>query len=510
MRGTVKALFAVLLVLSSASLASAQVTYDTITATVTDPASHPYANASYAIRLVDNFGRQVYAATTPNGQPFACKPVTGNLDSTGYMSVQLVPNNTLTDSVTRKQDTNWQITIGRPGSTDILTVNDPASWQIIYSANITAPVDLSSQLSSLAGQINFINLRTGQSVVGGDFSAPSYNNVIEANAQAGSDACAKINAAEAALPSTGGAIDARGFQGTQTCAGTIGPLTKMGKLTLGSATFLVQSPVIIESQAVTVEGGGWQAEQTGGSQSVIQAGTSFSGTDVIQIGGNNANVSGTNISHLQVNCNSLAGTNGIGLSPGSGVAIYGTIDRVYSENCPGSGLYAVGAGTFDWTVIKSRFEYNGTGVTLESNAWRFVSDEVDNNTTDGYHIDDSFAISISGDVETNGVNNIHFTNHDGNVSGVSIQAVYFEPSSSPATQDDIRFEATGTHFFLGIDVGGSYFQGDNITPYAIVFPSTLYVEGAMIHGNNFAGYTTDAVNNQGGAEATFAGNYWGG
>jgi hypothetical protein len=66
-----------------------------------------------------------------------------------------------------------------------------------------------------------------------------------ADQQAGADACAKIVNAETQLPSTGGIVDARGFQGVQSCAGTfaIGSTTQAVQLLLGNATFIVQNQV---------------------------------------------------------------------------------------------------------------------------------------------------------------------------------------------------------------------------------------------------------------------------
>src|SRR6266851_4144939 len=71
-----------------------------------------------------------------------------------------------------------------------------------------------------------------QVTIGGTLSAQtttlkSLNSVLFADQFPGADACAKINAAEAALPSAGGVVDARGLQGTQNCTAA---------LTVGSST----------------------------------------------------------------------------------------------------------------------------------------------------------------------------------------------------------------------------------------------------------------------------------
>src|SRR5579872_3990146 len=54
--------------------------------------------------------------------------------------------------------------------------------------------------------------------VSGVFDPLQIGGVRLADAFMGTDACAKIAAAIATLPSTGGVVDARGFEGTQPCA----------------------------------------------------------------------------------------------------------------------------------------------------------------------------------------------------------------------------------------------------------------------------------------------------
>lgn len=139
----------------------AQVSYDTVTATVTDPNSNPLANAAYSITLVNAVGNPVSSAVTPNGQIFNAQPVRGNLNASGALSVGLVPNTILT----KPAGTQWKIVIGPPQDSAIL-VYQP-SWSITYTVSITAPVDLSSQLSALSQPISFVNLRTNQSTIQG-------------------------------------------------------------------------------------------------------------------------------------------------------------------------------------------------------------------------------------------------------------------------------------------------------------------------------------------------------
>jgi hypothetical protein len=89
-----------------------------------------------------------------------------------------------------------------------------------------------------------------------------FNSVQQANTAAGVDACAKINAAIAAV-GAGSTVDARGFTGTQAaCSSGINIAVPL-KLILGNASFTsTTDPVIhISSSNVTLQGAGGQKSQ---------------------------------------------------------------------------------------------------------------------------------------------------------------------------------------------------------------------------------------------------------
>ncbi|HKV93058.1 MAG TPA: hypothetical protein VJW20_10975, partial [Candidatus Angelobacter sp.] len=87
-------------------------------------------------------------------------------------------------------------------------------------------------------------------------SATSYNKVVEADTQTGSDACAQIAAAIAALPATGGTVDARGIQGAQTCAANpFASSAKPVQLLLGGVTITTNSCWALPSDTVIVGAG---------------------------------------------------------------------------------------------------------------------------------------------------------------------------------------------------------------------------------------------------------------
>ena len=187
--------FLALCVLLLSVPALAQVTYSTVTATVTDPSGNPYANAAYSISLVNAQGFPVSSASTPNGSLFNVKQVNGFLDATGHLSAPLMANTLLSNP----SGTQWKFFITAPTDTSILLYQPP--WTINYSVSITGNVDLSSQLSALAAPVIFVNLKTGQTSITADDPTARA-----AAAAAQSTANSAQSTANAAVPASGGAI----------------------------------------------------------------------------------------------------------------------------------------------------------------------------------------------------------------------------------------------------------------------------------------------------------------
>jgi len=87
----------------------------------------------------------------------------------------------------------------------------------------------------------------------GNVLLPRLNNIRYADRFPGANAGEKIAAAIAELPSSGGVVDARGFEGTQTINGLT--ISKRVTLLLGNATFNVSAKIRLESVAgVRIEG----------------------------------------------------------------------------------------------------------------------------------------------------------------------------------------------------------------------------------------------------------------
>lgn len=128
----------------------------------------------------------------------------------------------------------------------------------------------------------------------------AQSNIVDAFTQPGADACAKIQNGYNSLPSTGGTVDARGFQGTQTqCASGLSLTTKPAYILLDKAKIpLGANSIIIQHDAVRIVGAPSFQDQEGtqftysgtGAAVLIGNGTSeiynveFSGAQILAQG----------------------------------------------------------------------------------------------------------------------------------------------------------------------------------------------------------------------------------
>jgi hypothetical protein len=143
---------------------------------------------------------------------------------------------------------------------------------------------------------------------GGACNPARLNGVIEADQQAGVDACAKINAGLRALPASSGTVDARGFQGVQACASDMfaGFTTTDANLLLGNATFRISAEQHQPSQVHVV------GVSPGNRGSVIQASSAFPvNTPLWQMTNGGRFNHNSVLRDVRIDCNGVAGTTGI-------------------------------------------------------------------------------------------------------------------------------------------------------------------------------------------------------
>lgn len=160
-------------------------------------------------------------------------PDAGAAASVGY---------TLTPGTTGS-DVNW-------GATGVLNVPDAG-------ATTRGVVTTGSQ--TFAGLKTFsTGVSTAALTLTGDLDAPDINRIRYAHQFAGANAGAKIAAAIADLPSTGGTVDARGLEGAQTSS--VNPfvgITKPITLLLGDTTLTTSVPWVITTNQQNIIGQGF-------------------------------------------------------------------------------------------------------------------------------------------------------------------------------------------------------------------------------------------------------------
>src|SRR5258708_1052931 len=106
---------------------------------------------------------------------------------------------------------DWSTVVPTPTTSPAQNFVDVFSNQTIggnksFSGNVNATSDLSQSFGDATHRWNAFL---------GTLTTKSLNSILFADQFSGVDACAKIAAAIAVLPATGGIVDARAFQGTQ-------------------------------------------------------------------------------------------------------------------------------------------------------------------------------------------------------------------------------------------------------------------------------------------------------
>jgi hypothetical protein len=292
---------------------------------------------------------------------------------------------------------------------------------------------------------------TGNVSVAGTTTLAKLNNTIYADQQSGADACAKITTALGLLPSTGGIVDATGFQGNQVCAaGVTFPANKPITLKLGAWALIAGT-----NTAITVPASGVVC--------IKGFGPTFGGS------GNTSIITSTASSTAM----SWAGSRGC-------------LENVEILNTVGDGLTLTASGTnsvshnhFSNLYIASAGVINAgkIGLRLIANSATALVTE---NTFDSITIDD---FDISEQLETSGsqgpTDNYHFGWTYSGFAG-------FGTAGIKITSGDVN---TWTHGFISERTTGVRLTAGNYN---------------MFLGNRFETGTTDI--NDGGAGTILVGN----
>jgi hypothetical protein len=196
-------------------------------------------------------------------------------------------------------------------------------FRILKKFALTLLAALSVFTGTVAGQ----TVTPGITLNGLNFSAGSIDTVTEyADLFNGADACAKISAACAALPSNGGVVDARAFSGAQNCAAAPSCSTGNVRFLLGGVSLLIPGPWNLNQNAQIIQGSSRE-------NSWIQ--TTSPTADIIQI----------NAEYDEVRSVGLASTGGVTRTGGAAI-------DVSPGTTPGGGTFAV----IDNVLIQSTWD----------------------------------------------------------------------------------------------------------------------------------------------------------
>ena len=381
-----------------------------------------------------------------------------------------------------------------------------------YYANLSGPNTFTgsnthSGNETFTGTVTLPNL-TGLLVGNGTSAATGINPGIFAVAQPGSDACAKITNAIAALPATGGTVNALGLNGTQSCA---------GGLAIGTATKPVQ--LVLDYVAITSTGPWVLACHS----SLIGAGKSVLGTTVIFSG-----ISSTTDNFTEQFCadtNQQEGfhVSGITLNANGtgqdGARIQGGRDWSFDANVYNAvrdGLVIGGAADAEWTegalvggfVLNSgrhgmRFDTTAgiSGGTTQPN-----STFINHLTTLNLHIQTAATGNIVR-VETgtqsaslnNGVNSLNMINFQGLQTGASAlpDGIYLN-----GTQPDTSWQFLGGEVESTVPSQTTGYQYNSSTVQPTPWVQGIYVDsrfGGGQFGPNVTTYLLSQYTGPGGA-----------
>jgi len=292
-----------------------------------------------------------------------------------------------------------------------------------------------------AGQNNWA-LKTGKGLVsfGDQVTAVALNGILFADQFPGTDACAKIQAAVSALPSTGGVVDARGLQGAQTCSanpftGAKGPV----ELYLGPATYTISATWVVPVGS---------AISCLSPQATVLHWTS-------QVAGLNP-AAGVYIGHCDLRGANSAGT-GAGIDSGNSSNVI--VDSNIIEQWPSQGINTGG---------------NESG-------WKIVNNLIQNNLNEGIYIPaTSVNVQVKGNIITgNGYNGV-----DCVAVGCLISNNVVSSNGTAGTQDvDGILVFAGSATLTGVVVSGNSVSSNRVDGVRLQTIAGGVIQGASVTGN---------------------------
>lgn len=420
-----------------------------------------------------------------------------DLDAGGFAGIWLGPSCYKFIVKNAADVTQWTVD-GVISPTGILTI---AALTVTGNVNITGTLSVTGN-SSLA-------------------CAEEFGKIRYAHCFTGADAGAKITAAQAALPSTGGVVDARGFEGAQAFSSTV-VLNKPITLLLGAAqiTGPVSGPVIrVDSSKVVIRGvGRGDYGDANGTVIMPQASANSHGIHFTSTGDGHRYGS---VRDLNIENTGAGRTGGVGIyyeaavSPGSNaianverVTVRGMYDGVYlnrpitstllqvrSENSVNDGFVLQGNGTSvsfinTYANASGRYGYLQRGGAYIS----YINTAADSSVSHNYRIE---RLNGTSGGAAAGISMIGVGSESAGADGISIldAAGLFIGGSAvdSAVSDGIHLDGVEYATLTGnsIDQSGAWgiLVTDSATPRTA---SNLYTYG-NIYSANVSGNLSDSV-----------------
>jgi hypothetical protein len=320
----------------------------------------------------------------------------------------------------------------------------------------------------------------------------SSGPVIRADLMPGADAGAKITAAIAALPATGGTVDARGLEGAQTISQNIfSGVTKPVRLLLGAAVYQMTAGMTIAAANTTIEGLGSGRTAAGTGATILRwtDGASIPVTISAQnttLRGFTLDNTGTGTTGIFVNGVFYTLLDAVTIWPSTPFSIAAIRTASDAQNadltlrrCLIREAAPIGADIDRVNLFvsdNSLFIFNNTNIRVGQNATVFGFYFVNGSNAELEEANGASAINIDFVKATNSV----------------IHDSYFETAEmgTPGTEGQlaIRFGDQTRQ----AETTGNYFTGNGATNYAISYGS-VNVTNVRVAGNTFTGFLTAAL-----------------
>jgi hypothetical protein len=430
--------------------------FTTVTATVIDPNSVPYARCRGEADFVPS--PTATLAPTLSGSTFQTSVVISSCDSFGTFTLNLADNNIVSDGHTSSPASKWNFSIssqdGKTSFSCVLTITGttqnisaaiqacaaPFPASVATASSLLGPGTISGTFSGNHTETGNVTLQ-GNNAHSGLETFTSLNGVLVVGIASGQ--YASMQAAHDALPASGGTVF------------VMGNATPFGAA--GTTALAITKPIhlMIDGSNFTYSGSAAQAISCSGTRGVIIEGAGRRGDDS-GTAGTTINVTNTASNGISNVCNGATyrDFNLLGPASGTGKGIINTAGRGSYER-----LNVSSFGSDGWTndgtslnantvaVYKVRSSLNGgNGFVVKGSNGQlvtFTNTDGSANTGDGYNISNQLNVFIGTNADSNTGFDYHF------LSGGNFNSGFiFSNNSVAGPPGGIKYEVGGGSNYL--------------------------------------------------------------